>query len=313
MPLTPDETTDSSTFSSPEDPDDLEDLSVPVEGLPRSRTYVEDPSDAVPDPEALVGDPSEPSYQVKLPAFEGPLDLLLHLIRINEMDIFDIPIVEIARQYQAYLEVMRRFDLEVAGEYLLMAATLMHIKSKMLLPRETVEGEGGEEEDPRADLTRQLVEYQRIKQGAENLQALESVRGLVWMRGARVFTEFEKEELLVADLFAILGAMKKVLDRLAARERFEIRTEEYSVPEKVDWLIRLLAEGHAVSFVSLISSMSARGEIVATFLAVLELMRQRRLIALQKAAFDDILLAPRPAESASPQEVGSPRPEDPAP
>jgi segregation and condensation protein A len=252
------------------------------------------------DSTALPGAQATPdaAYKVMLPAFEGPLDLLLHLIRINEMDIFDIPIVEIARQYQTYLEMMRRFDLEVAGEYLLMAATLMHIKSKMLLPRETPEGESAEEEDPRADLTRQLVEYQRIKQGAENLQALESVRGLVWTRGDRVFEEFEKEEMLVVDLFAILGAMKKVLDRLAARERFELRSEEFSVADKVEWLTRLLEGGHAVSFVSLISVMSSRGEIVATFLAILELMRLRRLVALQKTAFDDILLAPRPEELA---------------
>lgn len=254
------------------------------------------PDDTTESPESTES--AATGYQVKLPAFEGPLDLLLHLIRINEMDIFDIPIVEIARQYQAYLELMQRFDLEVAGEYILMAATLMHIKSKMLLPRETLEGESAEEEDPRADLTRQLVEYQRIKQGAENLQALESVRGLVWTRGERVFAEFEKEEMLVVDLFAILGAMKKVLDRLAARERFELRTEDYSVPEKVEWLTGLLAAGHAISFVGLISTMTARGEIVATFLAVLELMRQRRLIALQKTAFDDILLASRPEEPA---------------
>jgi len=212
---------------------------------------------------------------------------------------------------------MRRFDLEVAGEYLLMAATLMHIKSKMLLPRDPVE-EGVEEEDPRADLTRQLVEYERIKQGAENLQALESVRGLIWTRGERVFTEFEKEEMLVVDLFAILGAMKKVLDRLAARERFELRTEEFSVPEKVDWLTGLLAKGHAVSFNALISKMTARGEIVATFLAVLELMRNRRLLALQKSAFDEILLAPRPEEPAAPSieepvPAPAPRQEEPAP
>jgi segregation and condensation protein A len=305
VPLTPDDTTGSSALSGTGEHVEIPDSA----GLPTSRPYVEEADGATPD----AAGSAEPAYQVKLPAFEGPLDLLLHLIRINEMDIFDIPIVEIARQYQAYLEMMRRFDLEVAGEYILMAATLMHIKSKMLLPRETLEGESAEEEDPRADLTRQLVEYQRIKQGAENLQALESVRGLVWMRGERVFTEFEKEEMLVVDLFAILGAMKKVLDRLAARERFELRTEEYSVPEKVEWLTGLLAAGHAVSFVGLISSMTARGEIVATFLAVLELMRMRRLVALQKSAFDDILLAPRPEESPLRAEEPVPRPEEPAP
>lgn len=244
-----------------------------------------------------MSEPQPTAYQVKLPAFEGPLDLLLHLIRVNEMDIFDIPILEVAQQYQQYLELMRQFDLEVAGEYLLMAATLMHIKSKMLLPRDG-EPEGEESEDPRADLTRQLVEYQRIKQAAENLQALESVRGLVWSRGDRRFEEYAGEELLVIDLYTILGAMKKVLDRLAVRERFEIRTEEFSVPEKVEWLSDLLSKGRAVSFLALITAMGSRGEIIATFLAVLEMMRTHRLIALQRIAFDDILLAPSTAEEA---------------
>jgi segregation and condensation protein A len=247
---------------------------------------------------ASAGTVRPPSYQVRLPAFEGPLDLLLHLIRINEMDIFDIPIVEVTNQYREYLELMRQLDLAVIGEFLFMAATLMHIKSKMLLPRDA-ESDGEPLEDPRAELTRQLVEYQRIKQGAENLQALESVRGLVWNRGERTFEEFEGEELLVVDLYALLGAMRKVLDRLAARERFQLRTEDFSVPEKVEWLGEMLSKGRSVSFLSLISSMAARGEIIATFLAVLELMRQRRLIALQRASFDDILLAPAAPEETS--------------
>ena len=243
-------------------------------------------------------EPAASTYQIKLAAFEGPLDLLLHLIRINEMDVFDIPIVEITRQYQTYLELMEQLDLEIAGEYLLMAATLMHIKSKMLLPQE-IDPEGEPPEDPRAELTRQLVEYQRIKQGAENLQALESVRGLIWNRGERSFAEYEGEEMLVVDLYSMLQAMKKVLDRLAVRERFELRTEEFSVADKADWLAALLAEGRSISFLQLISAMAKRSEIIATFLAILELIRQRRLVALQKSAFDDILLAavmPRTAQ-----------------
>lgn len=239
------------------------------------------------------------AYQVKLPAFEGPLDLLLHLIRVNEMDIFDIPILEIAQQYQQYLDLMRKLDLEVAGEYLVMAATLMHIKSKMLLPRDR-DPESEDSEDPRADLTRQLVEYQRIKQGAENLQALESVRGLVWSRGDRRFEEYAGEELLVVDLYTILGAMKKILDRMAVRERFELRTEEFSVPEKVEWISGLLASGKAVSFLALLTTMERRAEIIATFLAVLEMIRMRTLIALQRSAFDDILLAPPATEEEIP-------------
>ena len=241
-----------------------------------------------------MGEVSEPapssSYQVKLPFFEGPLDLLLHLIRVNEMDVFNIPIVEITRQYRECLEMMRQLDLEIAGEFLVMAATLMHIKSRMLLPHDP-DPSSEPEEDPRAELTRQLVEYQRIKQGAENLQALESVRSLVYTRGERVFEEFEGERLLVVDLTALFGAMKKVLDRLEARARFELRSEAYSVAEKIEWLLERLEQGRSVSFFELAGSMRARGEVVATFLAVLELVRQGRMVVLQRAAFEDLILA----------------------
>ena len=236
-------------------------------------------------------EPVQLPYQVRLPAFEGPLDLLLHLIRINEMDIFDIPIVEVTRQYQDYLDLMRRLDLEIVGEFVLMAATLMHIKSKMLLPREPEPG-GEPSEDPREELTRQLVEYQRLKQGAENLQALESVASLVWARGERAFEEFDGERLLVVDMVTLLGAMKKVLDRLEARSRLEVRTEEFSIADKIDWLSGLLAEGRSISFFEVLDGMRSRGEAIATFLAILELMRLRRLLVLQRAPFEDILLAP---------------------
>ena len=239
-------------------------------------------------------EPARADYQVRLPAFEGPLDLLLHLIRVNEMDVFNIPILEITRQYQEYLDLMQRLDLEVAGEFLVMAATLMHIKSKMLLPRDP-EAPGEESEDPRAELTRQLVEYQRVKLAAENLQALDSVRGLVWTRGERAFEEFEGEELLVLDLFTVLGAMKKVLDRMAARERLALRTEEFSIAEKVDWLTRTLAQERTISFLALVESLSSAAEAIATFLAILELLKERRIVALQRGPFEDILLAERPA------------------
>lgn len=255
-----------------------------------------------------MNDPSpQPAYQVKLPAFEGPLDLLLHLIRVNEMDIFDIPILEITRQYQETLDLMRQLDLEIAGEFLVMAATLMHIKSRMLLPRDP-EPAGEAEEDPRAELTRQLVEYQRIKQGTENLQALESVRSLVYTRGERIFEEFEGERLLVADMTVLLGAMKRVLDRIEARARFELRSEEFSVEEKIDWLSELLAQGRSWSFFELSEPMSHRSEVIATFLAILELIRLKRMIVLQREAFDDLILAPgakSPAPGADAKALGA--------
>jgi hypothetical protein len=149
------------------------------------------------------------AYRVDVGTFQGPLDLLLHLVRINEVDITDIPIVEITEQYDQYLTVMRELNLELAGEYVVMAATLMHIKSQMLLPPDP-DASDEEQADPRAELAQQLLEYQRFRQAAENLQAMESRRSLIWTR-PEIPGEFEGEELL-----AVRGGQDHLADRLAA-------------------------------------------------------------------------------------------------
>lgn len=232
-------------------------------------------------------------FDVRVGSFDGPLDLLLHLVRANEVDILDIPILEITRQYQAYLDLMRELNLEIAGEYLVMAATLVHIKSRMLLPPDPVDGEEARTEDPRAELAQQLIDYQRYKQAAENLQAIDSVRSLIWTRDGRVPSEFEGEELLAVDLMDLVGAFRKLLSRLGEDERIRLERDDVSVADKIQWLTDLLEERRSVDLLELLAGMGERRQRIATFLAVLEMVRLQMIVAFQRALFDEIRIALR--------------------
>ena len=225
---------------------------------------------------------------VKLPAFEGPLDLLLHLIRVNEVDIHDIPIVEITRQYDEYLALMRELDLHVAGEYLLMAATLLHIKSKTLLPQPPADAAEGE--DPRADLVRQLLDYEKVAAAAEKLRGLEDLREDVYLRPGDPLAPFQGEAFLSASLFDLFRALKTALDRFDATATIRLDREEYSLEEKQAWILEALANGRARRFQDLIAPLRSRAEAVAAFLALLELIRLRRVVAAQQSPAGDILL-----------------------
>ncbi len=249
--------------------------------------------------------PSE-ACRVRVGAFEGPLDLLLHLVRVNEVDVTDIPIVEIARQYQEYLDLMRELNLEVAGEYLVMAATLLHIKSRMLLPPDPAPPEEGAAEDPRAELVEQLLDYQRFKQAAEGLSALESVRSLVWTRDGRIPADFAGEEVLAADLFDLLRAFRVLLERLGEEARLRIRRDQISIAERIEWLTGLLQERGAVSFFELFAELPGRMERIAAFLALLEMVRLRLLLAFQRSPAGDIHLALKPEALAASREDGEP-------
>jgi segregation and condensation protein A len=233
-------------------------------------------------------------YLVHLEAFEGPLDLLLHLVRTNEVDIGDIPIAEITVQYNAYLEAMRELDLEIAGEYLVMAATLMHIKSRMLLPAEPAADGEEEDEDPRAELVRQLVEHQRFKQAAENLGAIESSRSLVWTRDD-VPAEFEGEELLAVDMFDLLRAFRGLLGRLGEEARLRITKDTVSVADKIAWLTDELRSRPSIDLLALLAGLPTRIDRIAAFLALLEMVRLRLAIAFQRRALDEIRIARGPA------------------
>jgi segregation and condensation protein A len=250
-------------------------------------------------------DGGEPEgYRVQVGRFDGPLDLLLHLVRINEVDIADIPIVEITEQYNQHLEMMRELNLDIAGEFMVMAATLMHIKSQMLLPPDPTVGEDGEEEDPRAALAQQLLEYQRFKQAAESLQALDSRRSLIWERGS-IPEEFEGEELLTADLFDLLTAFRGLLGRLGEEAGLEIRRDTVSIAEKIGWINDLLESRSSIELLSLLEDLPTRLDRIATFLAVLEMMRLRLVVAFQRRLFGEIRLAAYTGPSddqASPEE-----------
>lgn len=237
-------------------------------------------------------DPSAPGgsgYRITAGQFEGPLDLLLHLVRVNEVDILDIPIVRITEQYNAYLEMMLELDLELAGEYLVLAATLMHIKSRMLLPPDPA-SEEDEAEDPRAELVRELLDYQRFKQAAENLQAMDSRRSLVFTRAA-VAPEFRDEELLAVDLFDLLRAFRGLLGRLGEEARHELRRDNVSVAEKIQWLAELLERRPSIDLLGLLADLPTRIERIATFLAILEMIRLHMLVAFQRVALGEIRIA----------------------
>ena len=236
---------------------------------------------------------SREAMHVHLAAFDGPLDLLLHLVRTNEVDVTNIPIVEIAAQYNAYLDLMRELDLEIAGEYLVMAATLLHIKSRMLLPPDPTLAAEEASEDPRAELTRQLVEYQRLKQAAENLHAIDSVRSLIWTRDGRVPEEFEGEELLTVELFDVIAAFKKLLDRLGDEARLQLKRDDVSVADKIGWLTDLLQERGTLDLLELIAGLPNRAERIATFLATLEMVRLQMIVLFQRVRVGEIRLALR--------------------
>jgi segregation and condensation protein A len=225
--------------------------------------------------------------EISLPQFEGPLDLLLHLVRSQDMDILDIPIFEIARQYNVYLDRMRAFDLEIASDYLVMAATLAHIKSKLLLPPEP--GEEGEAEDPREELSRQLLEYERYKQAAEELATLESGRDLVFARPGPPPPDLAGEVTIRADLSDLVRAFERVLSRLEANDAVEIiRREDFRVQDKMQLILDRLTESSKLSFKGLLGLCRNRLERVVLFLGLLELIRIGSISVWQEAPRGDI-------------------------
>ncbi len=243
---------------------------------------------------AAVESPAEgssDSYRIHVEGFEGPLDLLLHLVRINEVDLTDIPILTITEQYNHYLNLMREMNLEVAGEYLVMAATLMHIKSQLLLPPDpTAEDEDGAE-DPRAELAQQLHEYQKYKQAAETLQAMDNRRTLIWVREDGVPEEFAGEELLKVDLFDLIGSFKKMLGRLDEESRLRMKKDSVSVADKIAWLAELLDEQVTISLNVLLETLDVRQDRIAVFLAILEMMRLNLIVVFQRNLVGEIRVA----------------------
>lgn len=230
------------------------------------------------------------TYQVKLEMFEGPLDLLLHLIREHQLDILDIPMATITDEYLRYLALMQELDLDVAGEFLLMAATLIHIKSKMLLPpEEAAEGEEAEEEDPRAELVDRLLEYKKFKEAAQTLGVLETEQGLLHRRGAPAM-ELTVEGPLSVSLFELMRALRDVLRRADVPAPLEITPEELNVGQRIVLLLDRLAGESPLEFTSLFAGSTRRVEIIVTFLALLELLRRRLATARQAEPMGPIMI-----------------------
>ncbi|MDH3976626.1 MAG: segregation/condensation protein A [Deltaproteobacteria bacterium] len=231
-------------------------------------------------------------YQVRLDSFEGPLDLLLHLIRKHEIDIMNIPIALITEQYLQYIEMMKLLNLDLAGEYILMTATLMHIKSKMLLPPVDDEESDEDEEDPREELVRRLLEYKKYKEASQDLEAMDRLDRDNFLKGyiEEIDRAEGKEEDACHDvsLFDLLEALNDVLKSVRTFKSHEVELEKISVKEKMDGILDSLKKEGAITFQSLFDTSSTKGDVVATFLALLELIKTNAIRAFQGETFGTI-------------------------
>ena len=238
-----------------------------------------------------VVDDLEESYRITLPSFEGPLDLLLHLIRKHKVDVYDIPIMLITQQYNAYLDAMQELDLDVAADYIYMAALLIHIKSRMLLPRDEESEEG--QEDPRAELVDRLLEYQRYKAVAESFAELDVVRMGVWSRPPTPPPGSDSKEIDMSEvsLFDLIDAFRTALKRYRYEhpDAMELRRITYKVSDKMRELYGKLQETTPVRLLWYLEGRD-RGELVVIFLATLELVRLGGLALRQESAFSEILV-----------------------
>lgn len=246
------------------------------------------------------------SYDIRLENFEGPLDLLLHLIRKNEMDIYDIPVAEITAQYLSIIDTLKSLNLDVAGEFLLMAATLLHIKSRMLLPQPEEEAEGAEEEvDPRAELVRRLLEYQKYKDAAGTLGALPLLERDVF---ARTFVpaevaDPEAEPFEAVGLYDLVEAFRALLKECGEEKMHEVVAERLSVTDRINRILFLLTGRESLGFRELFSERPDRHEVVVTFLAMLELIKMRLVRCLQATRHGAIWLYPAVTEEGGAAEL----------
>lgn len=253
---------------------------------------------------------SADAFSVRLDGFEGPLDLLLHLVKKHEVDIFEIPIALITSQYLAMIELMHELNLDVAGDFLVMAATLIHIKSRTLLPRpETAAGVEGEDADPRDALVRRLAEHQKFRAAAELLHEREQVRAAQWQRpdervAAIAGEDYEPE--LEVDLFSLLNAFQSVLQRLKARPKSFLPAEQVPIEVRIEQLLERLSEHEACGFEELFADVDDRAGLIVTFLALLEMIRLKLVRVFQSGSFGPIRVYKRPRPSDAPHPIGDP-------
>jgi segregation and condensation protein A len=250
------------------------------------------------------------AFPVKLESFEGPLDLLLHLIKKNEVSIHDIPITLITQQYLEAIEMMQELNLDVAGEFIVMAATLIHIKSKMLLPRpETASGVEGEEEDPRDALVRRLLEHQKFKAAAGLLHEREQLRAAQWLRPDERVADLagdDYEPELEVDLFSLLTAFQYVVQRAKQRPKVLLPPEQIPLEVRIDQLLARLSETEACGFEDLFADVADRAGLIVTFLALLEMIRLKLVRVFQAGGFGPIRVYKRARPADAPHPIGDP-------
>ncbi len=251
---------------------------------------------------------SPDAYRVKLATFEGPLDLLIHLIKKNEVDVYDIPIALITRQYLGYIELMQELNLDVAGEFLVMAATLIHIKSRTLLPRPDPVASDALDEDPRETLVRRLLEHQKYKAAAGLLHERETLRGAQFLRSdasvaAAAGDEYEPE--LEVDLFSLLAAFRGVLERANRRPQMVLPPEQISIEDRISHLLAQLSETEACGFEDLFADGDgSRGFTIVTFLAILEMIRLKQIRVFQTGGIGPIRVYKRVRPADAPHPIG---------
>jgi segregation and condensation protein A len=235
----------------------------------------------------------EADYKVKLEVFEGPLDLLLYLIKQDEIDIYDISLERITRQYLEYLQAFKELNIELAGEFIVMAANLIYLKSRSLLPiDQQPPDEDAEEDDPRWDLIRQLIEYKKFKEAAAELHLRELEQERIFAREGSSLSLQEPLRLEEVGIFQLINAFQTVIKRIEARQDVqEIFAERFSVSEKIDTILQRVANGARLRFSDLFGDVVSRVEVVVTFLALLELIRLKQVRALQKNMFEEIEIA----------------------
>jgi segregation and condensation protein A len=248
------------------------------------------------------------AYPVRLQNFEGPLDLLLHLIKKHELSIHDIPIALITHQYLEYIDLMQEMNLDVAGEFLVMAATLIHIKSRELLPRPDPTQEDPEE-DPREALIRRLLEHQKFKAAAELLHERETLRSAQWTRPdgrvAEIAGEAPEPEIEV-DLFSLISAFRAVVERAKQRPTVYLPGEQISIESRIEQLLAKLSETEACGFEDLFQDVQTRAGMIVTFLAMLEMIRLKLIRVYQTGAVGPIRVYKRARPSDAPRPLGDP-------
>ena len=260
-----------------------------------------------PPPDTAPEERSPFGYEVRLSSFEGPLDLLLHLIQQHELDIMDIPIGFITEKYVEYIVLMQELNIDIASEYLVMAATLAHIKSKMLLPTPPAdqEDEEGEQEDPRAELVRRLLEYQKYKLAAEQIADRSILGRDVFLRGAPGPAVEGTPPLAPVSLFRLLECFQSVLDRAQKTLDHEIEFERISITDRINQLSDVLSAKRRMEFTELFAGDRTRPELIITFLALLEMTRLRMTRLFQEGPLDPIFveLAVSDDDEQSPREL----------